>query len=148
MEGDRTTALKARLQEFNSDVKRWGYRSQNAMRGSAAGNMKAQNLSNSLRANFRQESTQFGRRVFNIGFKFPREGVYIHYGVGRGYNRIGGQMVRTAKFAPRDPDKIRRPKDWFNPIVRSKLPELDKVVENYGDGLVVNSMRIMLPDNT
>lgn len=148
MDNQRTTALKARLQEFNGETRRWGYRSQNALQQSAAGNMKAQNLSASLRANFRQESTPYGSRVFRIGFNFPREGIYIHYGVGRGYYRRGGQTVRAAKFAPRDKDKIRRPKDWFNPIVRSKLPELDKVVENYGDGLVINSMRIMLPDNT
>ena len=37
-----------------------------------------------------------------IGFKFPKYGVFVHYGVGRGWVRQGGTVVRGAKERGQD----------------------------------------------
>ncbi|MDR0873929.1 MAG: hypothetical protein LBN27_10775 [Prevotellaceae bacterium] len=144
MSDERFTALKAKLQNFNSEVKQWGGNTESNLKGNASYQMQSQNLQSKLRASFRKESTPWGKRTFNIGFSFPREGVFVHYGVGRGYRRNNGTVERYAKNPTNNP---RRPKNWFNPVVKQKLPQLDTIVETLGDELVLNSTRILLPEN-
>ncbi len=144
MAEERFTALKAKIQTFNAGVKQWGKSTESNLKSSAGIYMQSDNLKEGLRANFRQETTPWGKRTFNVGFSFARHGVFVYYGVGRGYIRQGGSVKRIAKNQTNTP---RRPKDWFNPVVKQRLSELDRVVENYGDELVVNATRITLPEN-
>ena len=98
-----------------------------------------------------------------IGFKFPKYGVFVHYGVGRGWVRQGGTVVRGAKvkkgstaeallkqrgYQKKDiaqyvmkteiktdaKSKGRKAVDWFDKVLKSYTDELAKLcTEYYGD---------------
>jgi hypothetical protein len=61
-----------------------------------------------------------------VSFQFPRHGVFVHKGVGRGWEMISGKVVRTAKGIQKG---TRVPKDWLN-------SEIDKSVGLLADELV------------
>ena len=74
-------------------------------------------------------------------FTFERHGVFVHKGVGRGYQMQGGMVVRTAKSKT---TKVRQPAEWFNPVLDQALPELaDKLAEINADA-VLNATRMMI----
>ncbi len=98
-----------------------------------------------------------------IGFKFPKYGVFVHYGVGRGWVRQGGTVVRgnrvkkgseiwhqmkkrgystkelskaSIPVASNKPSKgkKRKPLDWFDKVLKAHINELaDVAAEFYGD---------------
>ena len=93
-----------------------------------------------------------------IGFKFPRYGVFVHYGVGRGWVRSGGAVVRGSKVkkgselwhqlkkrgysrqdlssyvVPGKGGKSREPVDWFDSVLKAHIEELaDVATDYYGD---------------
>ena len=98
-----------------------------------------------------------------IGFKFPKYGVFVHYGVGRGWVRQGGTVVRgnrvkkgseiwhqmkkrgystkelskaSIPVASNKPSKGkgRKPLDWFDKVLKAHINELaDIAAEFYGD---------------
>jgi len=72
--------------------------------------------------------------VDRITFTFERHGVFVHKGVGRGYQMQGGMVVRTAKSKTTE---VRQPAEWFNPVLDQALPELaDKLAEINADAVV------------
>jgi len=74
---------------------------------------------------------------------FERHGVFVHKGVGRGYQMQGGTVIRTAKLPFPDP-RPRTAREWFNPILEQSLQELaDKLAEINADA-VVNATRMMI----
>lgn len=98
-----------------------------------------------------------------IGFKFPKYGVFVHYGVGRGWVRQGGTVVRgnrvkkgseiwhqmkkrgystkelskaSIPVASNKPSKGkgRKPLDWFDKVLKAHINELaDIAADFYGD---------------
>ena len=73
-----------------------------------------------------------------VRFSFPRQGVYLHYGVGRGYIRSGNSIQRGFKNQPKNPKAYgsfkRTPVDWFDVEIRMGINKLaDIVQEFYGD---------------
>ena len=97
-----------------------------------------------------------------IGFKFPKYGVFVHYGVGRGWVRQGGTVVRgnrvkkgselwyqmkkrgystkelskTSIPVASNPSKgkARKPLDWFDKVLKAHINELaDIAADFYGD---------------
>jgi hypothetical protein len=91
--------------------------------------------------------------IDKVTYSFERHGVFIHKGVGRGYEMSGGMVVRTAKSPDpltrepkwwEDDPQPRRPYEWFNPVLEANLPELaDKIAEINADA-VLNATRIMI----
>ncbi len=91
--------------------------------------------------------------IDRVTYTFERHGVFVHKGVGRGYEMQGGMVVRTAKCedpATRQPTwwgddpRQRLPNEWFNPLLEQTLPELaDKLAEINADA-VLNATRIMI----
>lgn len=75
-------------------------------------------------------------------FRFERHGVFVHYGVGRGYQMQGGMVVRTAKTPSTGND--RQPVDWFNAIIDANTPELANQIAQINGDLVVNSLRLKI----
>ncbi len=74
---------------------------------------------------------------------FERHGVFVHKGVGRGYQMQGGVVIRTAKLHIPNP-RPRTPEAWFNPILEQTLPELaDKLAEINADA-VLNITRVLI----
>jgi hypothetical protein len=67
--------------------------------------------------------------------------VFVHKGVGRGYQIQSGMVHRVAKTKSTE---VRHPAEWFNPVLDQALPELaDKLAEINADA-VVNSTRMMI----
>ena len=149
---DRFFRLKAKVQEFNKGATEWGKNvhttaigNLNALDVKSGGTKKSQDLKAKFLVKFYHQDTGFNvQRIWRVGFGFPSTGAFLHYGVGRGYERQGGKTVRTAKS---ETDNPRRPKNWFNPVVENKLQEMDKVVDDYGTGLALNAINLKLPES-
>jgi len=65
-----------------------------------------------------------------VSFSFQKQGIYIHYGVGRG----------------RPITKPGTPVDWFNPVLNENFGELVQMLDDFMDGLVINSARMYIPE--
>ena len=87
------------------------------------GNQSEGKLTSSIKAKTKRD----GGAVELVSFSFERHGVFVHKGVGRGYQMSGGFVVRTAKS---DSSKRRTPQEWFNPTLDTFMPELaDRLAE-------------------
>ena len=82
-----------------------------------------------------QSKTQKDYGVINcISYSFERHGIFVHKGVGRGYQMQGGMVTRVAKSKTTE---VRQPAEWFNPVLDQALPELaDKLAEINADAVV------------
>lgn len=128
------------LAQFNSEVRQWGASVLTELRYNIPEmGIAGDELSNSLRTNFRKNAGGINR----IGFSFKPHGVYVHKGVGRGYQMQGGVVVRTAKGEAK-PDE-RQPKPWFNPVIETFVDDLNKIVSKYYATAVINTVRIYIP---
>ncbi|HNW73971.1 MAG TPA: hypothetical protein PKN44_10125 [Bacteroidales bacterium] len=125
------------IDEFNSKLQQWGTRV-NADLGVSIGThgIGGKKLPRSLRNTYYYNYGMIDR----LGFTFRREGVYIHKGVGRGYNMRGGVVVKTAKTLGFN----RKPKPWFNPVIASHIPALREIVREYFDNAIINTGRIFI----
>lgn len=75
-------------------------------------------------------------------FRFERHGVFVHKGVGRGYQMQGGMVVRTAKNPPNPRPRV--PVDWFNHIIDSSVPELAERVGRINADAAINAVRMRI----
>lgn len=87
-------------------------------------------------------SKEFGLANY-IGFSFERHGVFVHKGVGRGYQSNGkGFVIRTAKNPAAKQERVAV--EWFNPVLEKYIPELaDKITEINADA-AVNATRMKI----
>ena len=136
---------KEAVAEFNRKVRAWG-RTVNTALQTSIGQMITEDktLSSSLRQNYRHwgKVPQAGQEITSIGFAFEEAGLYVHLGVGRGYNREGGTVVVTKKH---NRDKMeRKPKPWFDPVIEKHIPDLEKIVTDYCGELFINTTRILI----
>lgn len=100
-----------------------------------------------------------------LSFHFPRHGIFLHYGVGRGYIRQSGRVVRGRNTSRSEQigairsnrrlgDKIefehgpikRKPKDWFDSELEGRpIEKLANIVAEYrGDEMLLNAQRILI----
>lgn len=88
--------------------------------------------------------------VDEVKFNFARHGVFLHYGVGRGYKKVKGSRVvsRVKKNKAGSYNNIngsikRHPVDWFDVVIRRGVKDLaDTAQRFYGD----QAMRDILND--
>lgn len=135
---------KEAVAAFNAKIRAWGSKVDAALRGSIEDKIdKDMKLSGSLKQNYRHygKSVADGEEVTSIGFSFKPEGIYVHLGVGRGYNMEGGTRVLTKKNGK---EWNRQPKPWFNPVIEQHIPELVEIVKEYCGALLVNTTRIYI----
>lgn len=93
--------------------------------------------------------TSMNHRVFykfsiseGVSFRFERHGVFLHKGVGRGYQMQGGMVVRVAKNPPKG--EVRRPVEWFNPIINARTPQLANDIARVNADAAVNATRMRI----
>lgn len=100
-------------------------------------------LSKSLKQNYRHfgQPVMDGEEITSIGFRFKEEGVFVHLGVGKGYNMENGTRILTKKNGS---DWNREPKPWFNPVIERHIPELIEIIKEYCGTLIVNTTRIYI----
>ncbi|MCD4681138.1 MAG: hypothetical protein K8S00_12205 [Bacteroidales bacterium] len=118
-------------EKLNQDVKAWSARTKAEIRSRIASlSQKGKGeLVKSLRVKYRK----YYGMVDRITFTFDRHGVFLHYGVGRGYKREGGKVIRKIEKLPEglSPKVMRKPKDWLNPTLDSRFDSLTDLVQKY-----------------
>lgn len=147
-----------RLVAFNKDVQKW--------MNSVAAQLRASISSHSMRVATdlrpRMYTDKYGL-INKLGFSFPRHGIYIHKGAGKGYGgttgskwtklkRIGGIEVSTGIVRHTNPESLngsqgtgnRKAYEWFDPIVRNRIPELETIITNYFDSMIIDATRIYI----
>ena len=147
-----------RLTAYNQAVAKW--------QNSVAAQLRAAVASRSMRiARELQPRTYTGRDglIDRLGFSFPRHGIYIHKGAGRGQGgtigsswtilkRINGVEVSTGIIRHTDPNSLngtqgegnRQAYEWFDPVIRNRLPELSEIVSNFFDTMIIDATRIYI----
>lgn len=101
--------------------------------------------------------------INQLGFSFPRHGIYIHKGAGRGQGgtigsnwtklkNINGIAVSTGIVKHTNPNSLnasqgtgnRNAFEWFDPVVRNRLPELMNIVTRYFDTMIIDATNIFI----
>lgn len=137
-------------------LKDWADRAKTLMEGNLSGSTHGKgDLKKTLRVKVKENRRTSGHR---IGFSFNRYGVFVHYGVGRGWIRQGNTVVRGSRVkkdgilykklqrrgyrakdirkfvVDRTGGKGRHPVDWFDSVLQAHIQELaDIASEFYGD---------------
>ena len=143
-------------EEYELLLKDWADRAKTLMEGNLSGSTHGKgDLKKTLRVKVKENRRTSGHRV---GFSFNRYGVFVHYGVGRGWIRQGNTVVRGSRVKKGDKlykqlqrrgyrakdirkcvvyrtgGKGRHPVDWFDSVLQAHIQELaDIVAEFYGD---------------
>lgn len=142
------TSKFVNTEKFNTDVENWTVSTRNGMIrrapigwGSARDDEKLIGTKSFVNLNREGEAS-------NVNFLIPRHGVFVHYGVGRGWIRQGNTIVRgsltaSAKRSKRKNRMVhllpvggegRKPVDWFDIEIRQGINQLANIAqEYYGD---------------
>ncbi len=72
--------------------------------------------------------------IGSISFKFPRYGVFVQKGVGKG---VSIEQAGTAATK-------RVPKDWFNDPIGKQLQSLSDKIQPYYSDAIVNAARVLI----
>lgn len=130
--------------QFNESVRNWTVVTRRKMRTNIQSDTKqdskewkgrkSKKLSQSIFYRFRK---QFGS-ISSIRYSFERHGVFLHYGVGRGYKKMGNSIYRVKKRKSGNyevnGDIKRKQIDWFDVEIRTGLSKLAYAAqEYYGD---------------
>ena len=142
-------------QEFEQQLSAWAQAARAEMRNRLGGHYIPGKLKNLLKfkvGESRKTSSHY------VGFNFRRYGVFVAYGVGRGWIRQGGTVVRGSRvkkgsalekhllskgYTKKDvrdyvisgsSSNPRKPVDWFDSVLLDKVDELSAIAaEFYGD---------------
>lgn len=107
-------------------------------RGKGAKQRQEGKLVNSIKPSTKQS---FGE-IDTISFSFERHGIFVHKGVGRGWEKSGPVVVRTAKGKMTGGG--RNVVEWFNPVIDRNAPELaDRIAEVNADA-VLNATKLRI----
>jgi hypothetical protein len=91
---------------------------------------------------YEQSRKEFGLTNY-FGFSFERHGVFVHKGVGRGYQSNGkGLVIRTAKYPARVRERVAV--EWFNPAPDRNIPILADELANINADAAVNATRMRI----
>ena len=108
------------------------------IRGTGTKQRQEGKLVNSIKPSTKQS---FGE-IDTISFSFERHGIFVHKGVGRGWEKKGPMVTRTAKGKMQNGG--RNIVEWFNPVIDRNAPHLaDRIAEVNADA-VLNATRLMI----
>lgn len=147
-----------RLTEFNKAINKW--------QNSVAAQLRAGIASRSMRIARDLRPTSYTDKygiINRLGFTFPRHGIYIHKGAGRGQGgtigskwmqlkRINGVDVSTGIIRHTNPASLnasqgegnRQAYEWFDPVIRNRISELQDIVVGYFDTMIIDATRIFI----
>lgn len=138
-----TTPTLITPEQFNLNVKGWSVSVRSKMlsnapksSGKSSEQRKEPKLTKSLVAKIKVDKDT--NAVDRVIFTFARHGVFIHYGVGRAYKREGNVVVKTSK--KHDKSFRRKPVDWFDIEVRTSMPKLANIVQEYYGDWAMNEL--------
>lgn len=147
-----------RLTDFNDAINAWQH--------SVAAQLRATIASRSMRIARELHPKAYTDKygiINQLGFSFPRHGIYIHKGAGRsqggtiGSNwtklkTINGVEVSTGIVRHTNPNSLngsqgtgnRQAFEWFDPVIRNRLPELSDIVLRYFDTMLIDATKIFI----
>jgi hypothetical protein len=147
-----------RLTEYNKAVNAW--------QNSVAAQLRATIASRSLRIARELQPKAYTDNygiINRLGFSFPRHGIYIHKGAGRGQGgyigsswtqlkTINGIEISTGIVKHTNINSIngkqgtgnRRAFEWFDPVIKNRLSELADIVTQYFDSMLIDATRIFI----
>jgi hypothetical protein len=146
-----------RLTAYNEAVMKW--QRSLAARLRATISVKSMAIAKDLKPN--TYTDEYGI-INRLGFSFPRHGIYIHKGAGRGqggyigskWNKIktiNGIAVSTGIIRHTNPESLGKQDEgnrhafrWFDPIVESRLPELADIVSEHFSAMVIDATKIYI----
>lgn len=146
-----------RLTAFNKEVEQWQDSVANQLKSSIA--TRSQRIAAELKP--KAYTDNYGL-INRLGFSFPRHGVYIHKGAGRGQGgftgskwtylkRIKGIEINTSIIRHTNPASLGKQNEgsrqafrWFDPIIRNRLPELSDICMRYFDTMLIDATRIYI----
>lgn len=137
-------------EKFNASVGDWSIKIRNKIRSNApvyAGKLKTKD--EKLQSSVSHTVGKLFGVAERVRFRFARHGIYVHYGVGRGWIRKSNAIVRgfltdeaktskrkniSRENLPAGERKGRKPVDWFDMEIKLGMKELaDITQEYYGD---------------
>jgi hypothetical protein len=108
------------------------------MRGTGAKRRQEGKLVNSIKPSTKQS---YGE-IDTISFSFERHGIFVHKGVGRGWEMTGKLVRRTAKSKMKNGS--RNVVEWFNPVIDRNAPELADQIAIVNADAVVNAAKLKI----
>ncbi len=139
-----TTPKLITVEEFNRKVRSWTSQTQRKFEINAPvseGKFNPNRTTPRLVVSIESSTKKYGIEIGKIRFGFERHGVFVHYGVGRGYIRQGNTVIRGSKKNERvrSTGFHRKPNDWFDVEIKRGFNELSNTVqEYYGDKAMEN----------
>ncbi len=143
---------------YNRDVEQWQQQVTSQLRQTVA--VKSLRISQELAPKAYKD--KYGL-IDRLGFSFPRHGIYLHYGAGRGQGgykgshwnklkKVGGVEVDTGIVRHTDPKSLnmsmgtgnRKAFEWFDPVIKRNIGKLEKIVMDYFDTMIVDATRIYI----
>ncbi len=136
------------VEEQNAHIKKWAPKVRRALKSAV------RHLNNGKATSFVQRKGRQEGRLFQsikartskemgvielISFSFERHGVFVHKGVGKGWELQGGSVVRTATGSMTAP---RNPVSWFNPVLEKHIPELANRIALINTNAAVNATKL------
>jgi len=128
--------------DFGKLVRQWSVKIKERSLGNLVFHTKVETKARKtpkLQATIKTSIRRYYGDISHIGFGFEPQGIYLHYGVGRGYVRNGGKVkiTRKPKRYRKDgkpykgSEKYREPHDWLDVEIRTGIKELANYVQNY-----------------
>ena len=107
-------------------------------RGTGTKQRQEGKLVNSIKPSTKQT---FGE-IDTISFSFERHGIFVHKGVGRGWEMSGKVVTRTAKRKMKSGG--RNSVEWFNPVIDRNAPHLADQIAIVNADAVVNAAKLKI----
>lgn len=146
-----------RLTAFNKEVEQW----QDAVSKQLKATISSRSLRIARELQPKAYTDKYGL-INRLGFSFPRHGVYIHKGAGRGQGgligskwsylkRINGMEINTSIIRHTNPASLgkqyegnRQAYHWFDPVIKNRLPELADICMRYFDTMLIDATKIYI----
>lgn len=107
-------------------------------RGTGTKQRQEGKLVNSIKPSTKQH---FGE-IDTISFQFERHGIFVHKGVGRGWEMKGKLVTRTAKGPMQNGG--RNIVEWFNPVINRNTPHLADEIAKVNADAVLNAAKLKI----
>ena len=108
------------------------------IRGTGSKQRQEGKLVNSIKPSTKQT---YGE-IDTISFSFERHGIFVHKGVGRGWEMKGKLVTRTAKGKMKNGG--RNVVEWFNPVIDRNAPELADQIALVNADVVLNATKLRI----
>lgn len=146
-----------RLTAFNKEVEQW----QDAVSKQLRAAIGSRSLRIARELQPKAYTDNYGL-INRLGFSFPRHGVYIHKGAGRGQGgfmgskwsylkRVNGVEINTSIIRHTNPESLGKQNEgkriayhWFDPVIKNRLPELADICMRYFDTMIIDATKIYI----